>query len=149
MTLFHGQSEVERGFTIYENAMVDNMQMETIIAQRRVNDYTRKNNFQPHNMPISKALLKNAKQARFKYKKALDEKQKQNNKKSVAAIELGKEIAALNARKSQLEIAIEEYKKEAGKYAFGAENKENLELLKLSNSLNRACKKDRKNLMNV
>ena len=93
VTLPHGNSEVERGFSINENALVDNMQMETIIAQRKVNDYMRKNNFQPHNMPISKALLKNAKQGRFRYKKALDEKQKQNNKKSVAAIELGKEIA--------------------------------------------------------
>ena len=45
------------------------MQMETIVAQRKVNDYTRKNNFEPHNMPMSKALLKNAKQAHLRYKK--------------------------------------------------------------------------------
>ena len=113
MTLFHGNSDVERGFSINENALVDNMQIETIIAQRKVNDYMRKNNFQPHNIPMSKALLQNAKQAHFRYKKALDEKQKQKNKKSVGAIEIEKEIAALNAQKSLLEIAIEEYKKEA------------------------------------
>ena len=41
---------------------------------------------------------------------------------------------------SQLEIAIEEYRKETDKYAFEAENKENLELLKLSNSLKCTCK---------
>ena len=61
MTLSHGQSEVECGFSINENALVDNMQMET-------------NNFQPHNMSMS--LLQNAKQAHLKYKKALDETQK-------------------------------------------------------------------------
>ena len=45
MTLSHGQSKVERGFSINENALVDNMQMETIVAQRMVNDYMRKYNF--------------------------------------------------------------------------------------------------------
>ena len=100
MTLSHGQSKVERGFSINENALVDNMQMETIIAQRKVNDYMRKNNFQPHNVPMSKALLRNTKQAHFRCKKALDEKQKQKNNKSVGAVEIEKEIAALNAGKS-------------------------------------------------
>ena len=79
-------------------------------------------------------------------KKALNEKQKQKNKKSVGAIEKEKEIDGLNARKSQLEIAIEEYKKETDKYAFEAENKENLEQLKLSNSLKRACKEKQEGL---
>ena len=83
--------------------------METIVAQRKVNDYMSKNNFQTH-MSVSKELLQNAKQAHFRYKKALDEKQNQNNK-SVGAIQLEKEIAGLNARKSQLEIALEKYKK--------------------------------------
>ena len=46
----------------------------------------------------------------------------------------------MNAQKSQLEIAIEKHKKEADKYATEAENKENFELLKLSNSLKCACK---------
>ena len=45
--------------------------METIVAQRKVNDYMRKNNFQPHNMPILKLLLQNAKQAHFRYKKTV------------------------------------------------------------------------------
>ena len=67
--LSHGQSEVELGFSINENALVDNMQMETVFAQRKVNEYMRKNNFQPHNMPVSKVLLQNAKQAHFRYKK--------------------------------------------------------------------------------
>ena len=90
MTLYHGQLEVERGFSINENALVDNMLMETIVAQRKVNDYMGKNNFQPQNMPMSKALLQSAKQTHFRYEKTLDEKQKQKNKKSVRAIEIEK-----------------------------------------------------------
>ena len=133
-------------FSITENSLVDNMQMETIVAQRKVNDYMRKNNFQPHNMPILKLLLQNAKQAHFRYKKPLDEKQKQKNKKSVEAIKIEKETAGLNAWKSQLEIAIEEYKKEADKYTFEMENKENLDLLKLSNTLKRTCKEKQEEL---
>ena len=53
------------------NVLVDNMQMKTIVAQRKVNDYMRKSNFQPHNMTMSKALLQNAKQAHFRYKKSV------------------------------------------------------------------------------
>ena len=69
MMLSHGQSEVERGFRINENALVDNIQTEIIVAQRKVNEYMRKNNVQPHNMPMSNILLQNAKPAHFKYKK--------------------------------------------------------------------------------
>ena len=69
MMLFRGQSEVERSFSINENALVNNMQMEIIVAQRKVNEYMRKNNFQPYNMPVSNVLLQNAKQAHFRYKK--------------------------------------------------------------------------------
>ena len=147
--LFHGQSKVERNFSVNENSLVYNMQMDTIVAQRKFNDNMRKNNFQPHDVPMSKALLQNAKQAHFEFKKVLDEKQKQKNKESVGAIKIEKEIAGLNAQKSQLELAIEEYEKDVDKCAFEVENKENLELWKLSNSLKHACKENRKNLMNV
>lgn len=53
MTFAHGQSEVERGFSINEHLLADNMKMETLIAQRKVMDYMKKNNFQPHSLPIS------------------------------------------------------------------------------------------------
>ena len=105
-----------------------------------------RNNFQPHNMLMSKVLLQNAKQAYFRYKKVLDEKQKQKSKKSIGAFEIEKEIAGLNAQKSQLEIAIEEYKKEADKYAFEVKDMENPELLKLSNCLKYAFKEKQEEL---
>ena len=59
-----------------------------------------RNNFQLHNMLMLKVLLQNAKQAYFKYKKVLDEKQKQKSKKSIGAFEIENEIAGLNAQKS-------------------------------------------------
>ena len=65
MMLSGGQSEGERGFSIDENALDDNIQMKTIVAQRKVNDYIRKSNFQPHNMPLSRVSLQSAKQAHF------------------------------------------------------------------------------------
>ena len=67
--LSHGQSEVQRGFSINENVLVDNMHMETIVAQKKVNGYMRKNNLQSHNMLMSKVLLQNAKQAHCRCKK--------------------------------------------------------------------------------
>ena len=52
----------------------------------------------------------------------------------------------MNAQKSQLEIAIEEYKKEADKYAFEAKDMENPELLELSNSLKHVFKEKQEEL---
>lgn len=44
MTLSHGgQSEVGDTFSINENVLMDNMQMKTIIAQRKVMDCRKKN----------------------------------------------------------------------------------------------------------
>lgn len=44
MTLSHGgQSEVGDKFSINENVLMDNMQMKTIIAQRKVMDCRKKN----------------------------------------------------------------------------------------------------------
>ena len=52
------------------------MNMETIIAQRKVFDYMKKNDFHPDGIPMSKALLQNAKQAYSRYKQALGDKKK-------------------------------------------------------------------------
>ena len=129
MTLSHGQSEVVRGFSRNESALVDNMQMEYIVAQRKVNDYMRKNYFQPHNIPMSKALLQNVKQANFRYKKKRWARSKSKRLRK-----------ALGYRNRKRNSWFECYKKEADKYAFEAENKKTRELLKPSNSLKRACK---------
>ena len=59
---------MEHGFSIYKNALAENMQMEITVAQRKINEYMRKINFQPH-MLMSKVLLQNAKQPHFRYKK--------------------------------------------------------------------------------
>ena len=47
----------------------------------------------------------------------------------------------MHLKKSSLEEAIKEYHAEANKYAYDAEKKANLELLKLSNGLKRAAEK--------
>ena len=48
-----------------------------------------------------------------------------------------------------MEEVIKEYKLESEKYDFEAEQKENLEILKLSNGLKRAAKKKQAELDNV
>ena len=47
----------------------------------------------------------------------------------------------MNLKKSSLGEATKEYHAEADKYAYDAEKKENLELLKLSNGLKRSAEK--------
>ena len=104
------------------------MNMETIIAQRKVINYMKKNDFHPDDIPVSKALLQNAKQAYPRYKQALGDKKKHENKTD-ETLAIENEIANLTSRKLQLKNAIAEYAKEADKYALEAEQKRNLELL--------------------
>ena len=53
----------------------------------------------------------------------------------------------MNLKKTSLEEAIKEYRAGADKYAYDAEKKENLELLKLSNGLKRAAEKKQNELV--
>lgn len=76
----------------------------------------------------------------------MEEQRRLKKAKSDDVITKENEIPILNSKKVQLENAIVEYLKESDKYALEAESKENLELLKLSNSLKRAAKEKQEEL---
>ena len=52
-TLSRGQSQIERGFSINNELLVENMKSQFLISQRLVCDYFQAANFSPHNMDIS------------------------------------------------------------------------------------------------
>ena len=62
---------------------------------------------------------------------------------------MNEELSQLNHKKRSLEEVIKEYKLQSEKYNFEAEQKENLEILKLSNGLKRAAKEEQAELDNV
>lgn len=55
-TLCHGQSSIERGFSINKKHPVENLQEESLIALRIVNDLMLVNNVTPSNIQISKIV---------------------------------------------------------------------------------------------
>ena len=71
LVLSHGQATVEQGFSENKMLLVENLDMENLIAQRLICHYMKRKNFEPHNFPISKNLISSVKFARQKYQQSL------------------------------------------------------------------------------
>ena len=151
LTLSHGQADVERGFSLNDKLLVENMQEQSLISQRIVKDHMLPSGYKPHNIPISRDLIKSVDNSCSLYKIALKEKREQSkkNEKNEKLDNLNEKLSQLNHKKTSLEEVIKEYKLQSEKYDFEAEQKENLEILKLSNSLKRTAKGKQAELDNV
>ena len=75
----HGQAQVECRFSVNSNILVENHHEDSLIAQRRVNDYMRSQTLQPYKLPMTKKLLTNVKIARSRYFQVLGEKHHTEN----------------------------------------------------------------------
>ena len=75
-TLSHGQSQVERGFNINDDIMVENLHNGLLIAQRIVYDHMKRNNFEPQNYDIGQKFCASILSAYSKYKIGRDQKDK-------------------------------------------------------------------------
>ena len=150
LTLSHGQADVERGFILNDKLLVENMQEQSLISQRIAKDHM-SSGYKPHNIPISRDLIKSVDNSCSLYTIALKEKreQSQKNEKNEKLDNLNEELSQLNHKKTSLEEVIKGYKLQSEKYDFEAEQKENLEILKLSNGLKRAAKEKQAELDNV
>ena len=151
LTLSHGQADVEHGFSLNDKLLIENMQEQSLILQRIVKDHMLSSSYNPHNIPISRDLMKIVDNSCPLYKIALKEKREQSkkNEKNEKLDNLNEELSQLNHKKTSLEEVITEYKLQSEKYDFEAEQKENLEILKFSNGLKRAAKEKQAELDNV
>ena len=61
------------------NILVENHHKDSLIAQRRVNDYMGSQTLQPYKLPMTKKLLTNVKIARFRYFQVLGERHHTKN----------------------------------------------------------------------
>ena len=57
LTLSHGQASVERGFSVNENLMVENLKESSLIAQRIIYDHMKSKELNPETIDITKILL--------------------------------------------------------------------------------------------
>ena len=151
LTLSHEQADVERGFSLNDKLLVENMQEQSLISQRIVKDHMLSSGYKPHNIPISRDLIKSVDNSCPLYKIALKEKREQSkkNEKNEKLDNLNEELSQLNHKKTSLEEVIKEYRLQSENYDFEAEQKENLQILKLSNGLKCAAKEKQAELYNV
>ena len=77
LTLSHGQADVERGFSINKEMLVDNMRQTSLINQRLIFDHLSVENTELADFTISKDLLNSCKCASGKYKRSLEENKKE------------------------------------------------------------------------
>ena len=95
MCLPHGQATVERGFSVNANVIVENLQEESIVAQRIVHDRICEAGVLE--VPLSKELLTSVRCSHQKYVTALEAKRTQSDK-VVKQRELRTEVQELTKR---------------------------------------------------
>ena len=84
--------------------LVENLDMESLIAQRLICNYMKRKNFEPHNFPVSKNLISSAESVRQKYQQSLVDKSKLNLNKEKSEKEMNiSEIQKINTKVASLE----------------------------------------------
>ena len=67
LILFHGQSEVERGFRVNNQLLVENLKTKFWVALRRIEDHMNFLELSPENFKISNESIKSVKEAHRRY----------------------------------------------------------------------------------
>ena len=80
MTLFHGQGNAERGFSLNKQLVVENMSETSLIAQRFVKDHILLNDYRLHDMPIAKEQIRSVRNSNPAYKETLKQKRESEKK---------------------------------------------------------------------
>lgn len=132
--MFHEQADVECGFSVNTNIIVENVSDESLTTQRFVQDHMKCKEGKPHNMPILNELLQSVKRSNASYKEALETKNKSQQKLET---EIDEEFIQLK-KESSLEETIKRYHLVRDRYALDADKKEN-RIIKDVKQLNRAA----------
>lgn len=75
-TLSHGQSQVERSFSINDDLLVKNLKAESVCAQRIVYDYIKASGKDVYDLAIDNALVLSCETAHTKYTNLLNDAKK-------------------------------------------------------------------------
>jgi len=84
--LFHGQAEVEQGFSQNKSSMRTNMLENSIVAKPKIKSHLKCNKLTASN--ISKDLLQSVKASSSRYKLFLESKKNENKKSSLSKKEM-------------------------------------------------------------
>ena len=140
-TLSHGQSQVERGFNVNKEILVENLQEESLKGQRIINDHIQSENIKLQDFKLTNELFSSCKAAHQIYTIALEENKLSviENEKKVKRELIDHETNDVKKRKLDLETCVERLNKDADKLSFEAEQKNNLTLLIKANSFRKTA----------
>ena len=72
LILFHGQSEVERRFSVNKQLLVENLKAKSLVVLRRIEYHMNFSGLRPENIKISNELIKSVKEAHGLYQDELE-----------------------------------------------------------------------------
>ena len=137
-SLWHGQSSVEKVFSVNQEHLVDNLLEDSLIALRAVNDHMLVHNLPPININITKEVMANVKFPRQGYMAGvLEEKKNDVNVKSRKRKRLTEQVEVI-AKKKNFISSSENFIKRSDKCTIQAEVEKNV--LHMPNSLKELVK---------
>ena len=144
----HGQAAVERGFSINNNVVEQNMSPETITARRLIKDHMLANGLTPESIHLSQNLIRSVRGAAQKYKDFLEEKRKESEREEEdRRLEvLSNDMIKLKNRCQQMQRAIDEMEVESTECFERAEKENNMSLVIKGNGLKRKAGETKVNL---
>ena len=134
--LSHGQSAVERGFSISKKLLVEHLQEKSLVSQRMVYDHNNSNKINIHEFKLPSDLLKSCKLSNHCFNAALEETKKQEKIGAVARKRklIDKDIQVAKKKKGKVTKCMEVLKTDADKLSIEPEEGTNLDLLTKANS---------------
>ena len=146
----HGQSSVERGFSVNKEIEVENLHEHSLVAQRIICDHLRVVGG-VLNVPITKKLLAAAASSRQKYEKHLqDQRDKKKTDEEQRKIKHAlDEIEELKEKKKRMKLDVDSLLKSADDLSFKAEVTGQLTFVTKSNALREAAKEKTLQLQKV
>ena len=108
LTLSHSRAGIERGFT-HNSFLLKTNSPETVIAKRLIKDHMLSNDLTPHNIDISKSMLKVSKSVHDKYQMHIeDQRQKRiSTEVETKAMRLSNEIETLKGKVEQMSKGVD------------------------------------------
>jgi hypothetical protein len=145
LILSHGQAQVERGFSVNKNLLVENQHTTSLTAQRIIHDHMVYHELESSNLTVTAKLSNHVKQARSRYFNEQKERsmQKVTSDRDVRMKQINEDIDDANRNITQLQETINSFQTSADEYAFEAEEKSSVaeikSLISKSNALKRAA----------
>ena len=143
LCISHGQADVERGYSINQHIVVENLLEKSLIAFRSVYDGLSQLPRPYYEIDLDAELKRNVSLARIRYARYLDEKKlnkvenEQEKKRKIEA----NELKTLVQSEEDMLKSIKQLENQADTMAKNAEKKSDFTLLSASNALGRRLRK--------